>query len=106
VYRVIDAFAYLLVSVVELNGDQDGGNQRRILYLTKLLSLIVLIFMDMHEELGEQFHQKPFFRLFSMMLTYMLRDSEVFESIEYEVLAVFAEAFSVLQPSYFPDFTF
>ena len=106
IYRSIDAFAYLLVSVVEFNGDAEGGKQSRILYLTKLLSLIVLTFMDKHEELGEHSHQKPFFRLFSMMLTYMLRDNEAFEPIEFEVLAVFAEAFSVLQPSYFPNFTF
>jgi CCR4-NOT transcription complex subunit 1 len=62
--------------------------------------------MDMHEELLEQFQQKPFFRLFSMMLTYLLRDNEAFEPIEYEILAVFGEAFSVLQPTYFPNFTF
>jgi CCR4-NOT transcription complex subunit 1 len=103
VYRVIDAFALLLVSVVQYNGDAPGA---RILYLTKLLSLIVLVFMDMHEELVEQFQQKPFFRLFSMMLTYLLRDNEAFEPIEYEILAVFGEALSVLQPTYFPNFTF
>lgn len=106
VYRVIDALASLFVSVVEFNGDEEG-NQARVLYLTKLLSLILLVFMDMHEELAEQFQQKPFFRLFSMMLTYMMRDNEdTFSPIEFEILAVFGEAFSVLQPSYFPDFTF
>ena len=107
VYRVIDAIASLFVSVVEFNGDEEGGDHARVLYLTKLLSLILLVFMDMHEELAEQFQQKPFFRLFSMMLTYMMRDNEeTFRPIEFEVLAVFGEAFSVLQPNYFPDFTF
>lgn len=106
-YRAIDAFAFLLVSVIECNEDAEEGNQARVLYVTKLLSLILLVFMDMHEELGEQFQQKPFFRLFSMMLTYMMRDSEeTFAPIELEVLAIFGEAFSVLQPNYFPDFTF
>ena len=107
VYRGIDALAYLFVSVIELNGDSQDGQDPRILYLTKLLSLILLVFMDMHEELAEQFQQKPFFRLFSMMLTYLLRDNEeTFSLFEFEVLAVFGEAFSVLQPNYFPDFTF
>jgi CCR4-NOT transcription complex subunit 1 len=107
VYRVIDSLAFLFVSVVEFNGDEEGGDHSRVLYLTKLLSLILLVFMDMHEELAEQFQQKPFFRLFSMMLTYMMRDNEeTFSLIEFETLAVFGEAFSVLQPNYFPDFTF
>ena len=107
VYRVIDAIASLFVSVVEFNGYEEGRDQARILYLTKLLSLILLVFMDTHEELMEQFQQKPFFRLFSMMLTYMMRDNEeTFGPIEFEILAVFGEAFSVLQPNYFPDFTF
>jgi CCR4-NOT transcription complex subunit 1 len=107
VYRVIDALAYLFVSVIELNGDDEDGQDARVLYLTKLLSLVLLVFTDMNEELAEQFQQKPFFRLFSMMLTYLLRDNEeTFSPIEFEILAVFGEAFSVLQPNYFPDFTF
>ena len=107
VYRVVDAFALLLVSVLEFNGDSEEGNHARISYLTKLLSLILLVFTDMHEELAEQFQQKPFFRLFSMLLTYIIRDNEeTFSAIEFEVLVVFTEAFTVLQPIYFPDFTF
>lgn len=107
VYRVIDAFALLLVSVIEFNGDSEEPNQTRVAYLSKLLSLIVLVFTDMHEEMGEQFQQKPWFRLFSMLLTYILRDNEgLFSPIEFEVLVLFAEAFTVLQANYFPDFTF
>jgi CCR4-NOT transcription complex subunit 1 len=106
-FRVVDAYASLLVSVIEFNGDAEGSTQPRILYLTKLLSLILLVFMDMHEELAEQFQQRPFFRLFSVLLIYLLRDNEdLFSSMEFEILAVFGEAFSVLQPSYFQSFTF
>jgi CCR4-NOT transcription complex subunit 1 len=106
-YRVIDALAYLLVSIIELNGSGEGGNEVRVLYLTKLVSLIVMVFMDIHEELAEQFQQRPFVRLFSMMLEYMLRENEeTFGPIEFEVLAIFGEAYSVLQPNHFPDFTF
>ena len=106
-FRVVDAYASLLVSVIEFNGDAEGSTQPRILYLTKLLSLILLVFMDMHEELAEQFQQRPFFRLFSVLLTYLLRDhEELFGSMEFEILAVFGETFSVLQPSYFQSFTF
>lgn len=106
-FRVVDAYASLLVSVIEFNGDGEGSMQPRVLYLTKLLSLILLVFMDMHEELAEQFQQRPFFRLFSVLLTYLLRDNEeVFSPMEFEILAVFGEAFSVLQPSYFQNFTF
>jgi len=106
-FRVIDAYASLLVSVIEFNGDAEGSTQPRILYLSKLLSLILLVFMDMHEELAEQFQQRPFFRLFSVLLTYLLRDNEeLFSSMEFEILAVFGEAFTVLQPNYFQSFTF
>jgi len=107
IYRVIDALAFLFTSVVEFNGDEERGDHARVLYFSKLLSLILLVFMDLHEEFGDQFQQKPFFRLFSTMLTSMLRDSEeIFTPIEFEVLAVFGEALHVLQPNYFPDFTF
>ena len=106
-YKVIDAYVLLLVSVIEFNGGTENDDQARLLYLSKLLSLIVFVFMDVHEELGDQFQQKPFFRLFSTFLTYMMRDNEeLFSPIEFEILAVFGEALSVLQPSYFPDFTF
>jgi CCR4-NOT transcription complex subunit 1 len=107
IYRVVDALASLFVSVVEFNGDEEGGDHARVLYFTKLLSLILLVFMDLHEEFGDQFQQKPFFRLFSTMLTIMMRDNEeTFATIEFELLAVFGEALHVLQPNYFPDFTF
>ena len=104
VYRVIDSLAELFVHIIEFNGD---GDRIRILYLTKLLSLVVMVFMDMREELAEQFQQRPFYRLFSSMLTFLLRDKEeVVSPIEFEILVVFGEAFSVLQPTFFPDFTF
>ena len=106
IYRAIDAYAQLLINIVEFNGDTEGGSHARLLYLSKLLSLILLVFIKMQETLGEHFQQKPFFRLFSMMLIYLLRDNPVFQPIEYEVLVLFSETFSVLQPNYFPNFTF
>lgn len=106
-YRVIDAYAFLLISVVEFNGDQEGGDQARLLYLTKLLSLILFVFMDMHEELGDLFEQRPFYRLLVMLLTHVWRDNEeLFSPIEFGILVVFGETFSVLQPTYFPRFTY
>jgi CCR4-NOT transcription complex subunit 1 len=107
IYRVIDAFALLLVSVIEFNGDSEEADQMRVSYLSKVLALILLVFTDMHEEMAEQFHQKPWFRLFSMLFTNILRDSEtLFSPVEFEILVLFAETLTVLQASYFPDFTF
>jgi CCR4-NOT transcription complex subunit 1 len=107
IYRVIDAFASLIANILEFNGDTDGGYQARIAYLAKILSLISVVFMDLHEEYIEHFQQKPFFRLFSMLLTTIVRDRDsVFAEMEYEMLATFGEALSVLQPNYFPDFTY
>ena len=105
VYRTIDAYALLVVTAIEFNSAD--GKQGRLLYLTKLLSLIVMVLIDVHELQGDQFQQKPFFRLFSQLLNGFLRDNEeTFIPMEFEILAIFGEALSVLQPTFFPIFTF
>jgi CCR4-NOT transcription complex subunit 1 len=104
-YRSIDAYALLVVSAIEFNSVD--GKQGRLLYLTKIISMIVVVLVDMHETQAEQFQQKPFFRIFSRLLYGFLRDNEeTFKSMEFEILAIFGEAFDVLQPEFYPVFTF
>nr|CAG8466511.1 6213_t:CDS:10 [Entrophospora candida] len=81
-YQAIDAFSKLIVLLVKYHTDTEGidDNVAKISYLTKILSIIILILAQAHEQRSQQFNQKPFFR--------------------------FNNTFHTLQPSFFPGFTF
>lgn len=70
-FQDIDAFSRLVVMLIKYNGDVGtGGNadQKKSRYLTKILSIVVLVLVHQHEERGVDFQQKPFFRFFSSLL--------------------------------------
>ncbi|KAF8592215.1 hypothetical protein K439DRAFT_393789 [Ramaria rubella] len=58
--------------LIKYNGDVGTGanaDQKKFRYLTKILSIIVLVLVHQHEERGVDFQQKPFFRFFFMICT-------------------------------------
>lgn len=70
-HQDIDAFSRLVVMLIKYNGDSGTGtnaDQKKYRYLTKILSIVVLVLVHQHEEKGEDFQQKPFFRFFSSLL--------------------------------------
>jgi CCR4-NOT transcription complex subunit 1 len=69
-FQALDAMSRLIVYIIKYHGDASGVNndQAKVHYLTKILSIIVLVLANMHEEQGAGFQQKPFFRFFSSLL--------------------------------------
>jgi CCR4-NOT transcription complex subunit 1 len=69
-FQDIDAFSRLIVMLIKYNGDvgtaANADMKKR--YLSKILSIVVLVLVHQHEELGMDFQQKPFFRFFSSLL--------------------------------------
>ena len=97
----------LVVYIVKYHINTSSGNnvQAKVHFLTKIVSIVVLVVAGKHEQQGPSFQQKPFFRLFSSMLSN-------FHAIEadpgpayFVVLLSLSDAFSSLQPIYFPGFT-
>ena len=60
----------LIVYIIKYHGDASGVNndQAKVHYLTKILSIFVLVLANMHEEQGQAFQQKPFLRFFSSLI--------------------------------------
>lgn len=69
-FQALDAMSRLIVYIIKYHGDASGQNneQAKVHYLTKILSIVVLVLANMHEEQGLLFPQKPFFRFFSSLL--------------------------------------
>lgn len=69
-FQALDAMSRLIVYIIKYHGDASGVNndQAKVHYLTKILSIFVLVLANLHEEQGPVFQQKPFFRFFSSLL--------------------------------------
>jgi CCR4-NOT transcription complex subunit 1 len=70
-FQALDATSRLIVYIIKYHGDASGidNDQAKVHYLTKILSIFVLVFANMHEEQGVLFQQKPFFRFFSSLIS-------------------------------------
>ena len=69
-FQSLDACSRLIVYIIKYHGDASGVNndQAKVHYLTKILSIFVLVLASLHEEQGTDFQQKPFFRFFSSLV--------------------------------------
>ena len=69
-FQSLDACSRLIVYIIKYHGDASGINndQAKVHYLTKILSIFVLVLASLHEEQGADFEQKPFFRFFSSLI--------------------------------------
>jgi CCR4-NOT transcription complex subunit 1 len=69
-FQALDAMSRLIVYIIKYHGDASGVNndQAKVHYLTKILSIFVLVLANLHEEQGPTFQQKPFFRFFSSLI--------------------------------------
>jgi CCR4-NOT transcription complex subunit 1 len=69
-FQALDAMSRLIVYLIKYHGDASGVNneQAKVHYLTKILSIFVLVLANLHEEQGPAFQQKPFFRFFSSLI--------------------------------------
>ncbi|KAI1315509.1 hypothetical protein EDD11_000690 [Mortierella claussenii] len=107
-YQGVDAFVKLIVTLVKHYSDPQGVNHTgaKVTYLTTLLSIIVLVLAQAHEQRRGQFNQKPFLRLFSGLLTEMMTSYESSPIMYFQILTAFSNTFHTLQPLVFPGFTY
>jgi len=70
-YRPIDALSKLIVFMIKYNGDAASASSipTKVHYLTKILSIVVLVLAKAHEDDTKDFLPRPFFRLFSSLLS-------------------------------------
>ena len=108
IFSPIDTFAQLIVYLIKYHADPSGTNDERakVHYLTKILSIIVLVLAQSHEEMGAHFQQRPFFRLFSSMLHGLRAAESSLQGAYNGALLAIANALYTLQPAFFPGFAF
>ncbi|KAI0822634.1 Not1-domain-containing protein [Trametes gibbosa] len=107
-FQALDAMSRLIVYIIKYHGDASGVNndQAKVHYLTKILSIFVLVLANMHEEQGLHFQQKPFFRFFSSLLNDLHSIESSLGTAYFQLLLAIGDTFSSLQPTYFPGFAF
>ncbi|KAF9948497.1 hypothetical protein BGZ72_009597 [Mortierella alpina] len=107
-YQGVDAFIKLIVTLVKHYSDPQGVDHSgaKVTYLTTLLSIIVLVLAQAHEQRRGEFNQKPFLRLFSGLLTEMMTSYESSPSMYLQILLAFSNTFHTMQPLVFPGFTY
>ncbi|KAI6117594.1 Not1-domain-containing protein [Pisolithus croceorrhizus] len=103
-FQALDALSRLIVYIIKYHGDASGVNndQAKVHYLTKILSIVVLVLANMHEEQGAVFQQKPFFRFFSSLVNDLHSMEVHLGSAYFHLLVAISDTFSSLQPMYFP----
>ena len=108
IFQPVDAFSKLIVLMIKYHADPTGQNneQAKVHYLTKILSIVVLVLAQSHEELGPHFQQKPFFRLFSSLLHELHTAQSNLQGTYFQALLAISNTLNTLQPSFFPGFTF
>ncbi|KAI0928230.1 hypothetical protein AcW2_004306 [Taiwanofungus camphoratus] len=107
-FQALDAMSRLIVYIIKYHGDASGINndQAKVHYLTKILSIFVLVLANMHEEQGPLFQQKPFFRFFCSLLNDLHTIEASLGTAYFQLLLAIGDTFSSLQPTYFPGFAF
>ncbi|KAI9490122.1 CCR4-Not complex component, Not1-domain-containing protein [Zychaea mexicana] len=109
-YQLIDAFSKLVVGLIKLPVESastsSGSNAIRVSQFSKVLSVIVLVLAQHHEQNRRQFNQRPFLRLFTCLLSDLHSSEQQLQSVYLPVLTALSNTFHTLQPSYFPGFTF
>ncbi|KAK0539323.1 CCR4-NOT core subunit cdc39 [Tilletia horrida] len=108
IFSPTDAFSKLVVLMIKYHADPTGANneQAKVHYLTKVLSIVVLVLAQSHEELGPHFQQKPFFRFFSSLLHDLHLTQGTLQAAYFQALLAISNTFNTLQPAFFPGFTF
>ncbi|KAF9807170.1 hypothetical protein IEO21_08347 [Rhodonia placenta] len=107
-FQALDAMSRLIVYIIKYHGDASGVNndQAKVHYLTKILSIFVLVLANLHEEQGPLFQQKPFFRFFCSLLNDLHTIEANLGTAYFQLLLAIGDTFSSLQPTYFPGFAF
>ncbi|KAI9026639.1 CCR4-Not complex component, Not1-domain-containing protein [Phycomyces nitens] len=107
-YQPIDAFSKLAIGIVKLQTDPTNVNHNtaKVNEFNKVTSVILLILAQHHEQRQQKFNQRPFMRLFTCLLSDLHAAEHQLQSVYIPLLTALSNSFHMLQPSYFPGFTF
>jgi CCR4-NOT transcription complex subunit 1 len=106
-YQPIDAFSKLVVCLLKLQNQNDANQDAaRVTMFTKILSIIVLVAAQHHEQRKQQFNQRPFLRLFTSFFSDLHAVEQQIQSIYLSLLTAISNTLHTLQPCQFPGLTF
>ncbi|KAH9440897.1 hypothetical protein Pst134EB_029549 [Puccinia striiformis f. sp. tritici] len=107
IFQPVDAFARLISLMIKYHTDPTGIDIERAKthYMSKLLSIVLMVMGQFHKELGEHFQQKPFFRFFSGLLVHINALEVHLGSCYQSVMMTLSNLIESMQPSNFPGFT-
>ncbi|MBW0484102.1 hypothetical protein O181_023817 [Austropuccinia psidii MF-1] len=107
IFQPVDAFARLISLMIKYHTDPTGMDIERAKthYMSKLLSIVLMVMGQFHKELGEHFQQKPFFRFFSGLLVHINALETHLGSSYQSVMMTMSNLIDSMQPVNFPGFT-
>ncbi|KAK9702694.1 CCR4-NOT core subunit cdc39 [Basidiobolus ranarum] len=107
-YQGVDAFSKLIAVLVNHYDEPASANPSlaKITFLSKILSIILLVLVHDHQQHKSQFNQKPYLRLFTNLLSDFNSYEQQLQPIYYNILTTLANTFHSLQPSFLPGFSF
>ncbi|ORZ05070.1 CCR4-Not complex component, Not1-domain-containing protein [Absidia repens] len=111
-YQPIDAFSKLIVGLVQHQQQSSPDATKptisspKLSQFTKVLSVVVLVMAQHHEQRRQQFDQRPFLRLFTSLLTDLHAAEQQLQGVYIPMLITLANTLHTLQPTYFPGFAF
>ncbi|KAI8097006.1 CCR4-Not complex component, Not1-domain-containing protein [Halteromyces radiatus] len=115
-YQPIDAFSKLVVGLIQQQQQQQSPSDTtrngasspsaKLSQFSKVLSVIVLILAQHHEQRHQQFDQRPFLRLFTSLLSDLHAEEQQLQGVYTPILITLGNTLHTLQPTYFPGFTF
>jgi CCR4-NOT transcription complex subunit 1 len=113
-YQPIDAFSKLVICLLKLQQPSapagtptaEAQDNARIALFNKVLSIIVLVTAQHHEQRQQQFNQRPFLRLFTGLFSDLHAAEQQMQTIYIPILTAMSNTFHTLQPLQFPGFTF
>ncbi|GJN94007.1 hypothetical protein Rhopal_007070-T1 [Rhodotorula paludigena] len=108
IFQPVDAFARLITFMIKYHAGPTGANndKAKVHYMTKVLSIVVLVLANSHKELGPHFQTKPFFRFFSSLLSNLAGIESHLGPAYHQILVALSHSLNTLQPVHFPGFSF
>ncbi|CAL3970892.1 unnamed protein product [Diplocarpon coronariae] len=104
-YLTTDSLAKLIAMLVKGYDKEGEVKTDKAAYLNSILSIIILVLNHHHVLRGDSFNQKPFYRLFSMILCELDAFEEGVSPEERQgMTVVFAHCFLRIPPTHFPGF--
>jgi CCR4-NOT transcription complex subunit 1 len=105
-----DSLAKLMVLIVKFQYVNNRSAQpdlaRSSYYFRKIITILSYCLIERHMEMGENFDQKPWARIFTSLLSELGKLGEQYSPLRRGCLRVLAKVLGTIQPVYAPRFAF